>query len=293
MEFILENENLRVTVESHGAELVSVVNRQTGEELLWQADPEVWPRHAPVLFPYCGRLKDGVFFHKGVRYEGGQHGFARDMEHALRQQTDDSVTLCLEANALTMKQFPFAFQFITTYTLEGNTVSHRVEVINDSDEVMPFGLGFHPAFNCPFEAGRPTEDYVLRFDVPQSPIMVETGSQDGLVTGQRRPLFQNQTDLPLTDTLFAHDSICMTNLTAKTLSLVEKDTGRSVDVDITGFPYVLVWSKAGPVKFVCIEPWHSLPDARDASGQWEEKPAAARLNPGQRFATVLKMRFAR
>ncbi len=85
----------------------------------------------------------------------------------------------------------------------------------------------------------------------------------------------------------------MTNLTAKTLSLVEKDTGRSVDVDIEGFPYVLVWSKAGPVKFVCIEPWHSLPDARDASGQWEEKPAAARLNPGQRFATVLKMRFAR
>lgn len=45
MEFILENENLRVTVESHGAELVSVVNRQTGEELLWQADPECRPLH--------------------------------------------------------------------------------------------------------------------------------------------------------------------------------------------------------------------------------------------------------
>ena len=61
MEFILENENLRVTVESHGAELVSVVNKQTGAEMLWQADPAVWARHAPVLFPYCGRLKDGAF----------------------------------------------------------------------------------------------------------------------------------------------------------------------------------------------------------------------------------------
>ena len=80
MEFILENENLRVTVESHGAELVSVVNKQTGAEMLWQADPAVWARHAPVLFPYCGRLKDGAFTCKGVRYEGGQHGFARDME---------------------------------------------------------------------------------------------------------------------------------------------------------------------------------------------------------------------
>ena len=70
MEFILENENLRVTVESHGAELVSVVNKQTGAEMLWQADPAVWARHAPVLFPYCGRLKDGAFTCKGVRYEG-------------------------------------------------------------------------------------------------------------------------------------------------------------------------------------------------------------------------------
>lgn len=293
MEFILENENLRVTVESHGAELVSVVNKQTGAEMLWQADPAVWARHAPVLFPYCGRLKDGAFTCKGVRYEGGQHGFARDMEHTLRQQDADSVTLCLEANALTMKKFPFAFQFITTYTLEGNTVSHRVEVINDSDEVMPFGLGFHPAFLCPFEEGKATGDYVLRFDAPQSPVVVETGEKDGLVTGQRRPLFQNQTDIPLTDTLFAHDSICMTQLTARTLSLVEKATDRSVDVQIEGFPYVLVWSVPGPVKFVCIEPWHSLPDARDTDGRWEDKPAAARLNPGQRFATTLEMRFNR
>lgn len=293
MEFVLENEFLRATVESHGAELVSVVNKQTGAQMLWQADPAVWDRHAPVLFPYCGRLKDGAFTHKGVRYEGGGHGFARDMEHTLRQQSADSVTLCLEANALTMQRFPFAFQFITTYSLEGNTVCHRVEVINDSDEVMPFGLGFHPGFNCPFEEGRATQDYVLRFDVPQSPVVVETGEKDGLVTGQRRQLFVNQTDIPLTDTLFDHDSICMTDLTAHTLSLVEKDSGRSVDVEITGFPYVLIWSKAGPVKFVCIEPWHSLPDARDASGEWSEKPAAARLNPGQRFATTLKMRFAR
>ena len=293
MEFILENEILHVTVQSYGAELVSVVNKQTGQEMLWQADPAGWARHAPILFPYCGRLKDGCFTHKGVRYEGGQHGFARDMEHTLRERTADSVTLCLEANALTMKKFPFAFQLITTYTLEGNAVSHRVEIINDSDEVMPFGFGFHPGFNCPFEEGKATQDYVLRFDAPQSPVVVETGEQDGLVTGERRPLFQNETDIPLTDTLFAHDSICMTKLTAKTLSVVEKATGRSVDVEIAGFPYVLIWSAPGPLHFVCIEPWHSLPDTRNASGQWSEKPAAAQLNPGQRFATALKMRFNR
>ena len=49
-------------------------------------------RHAPILFPYCGRLKGGAFTHNGVSYEGGQHGFARDMEHALVEQSGDSVT---------------------------------------------------------------------------------------------------------------------------------------------------------------------------------------------------------
>ena len=186
MEFVLENEILRATVNTYGAELTSVVHKPTGQEMLWSADPAVWNRHAPVLFPYCGRLRDG-FTYKGVQYPGGGHGFARDMEHTLCAQSDQSVTLRLEANALTMQKFPFAFQFLTTYSLEGDTVCHRVEVINDSDEVMPFGLGFHPGFACPFEEGRSTRDYVLRFDTPQSPLVVETGEKDGLVTRPTSP----------------------------------------------------------------------------------------------------------
>ena len=61
MEWIIENEILRVTVSGHGAELTSVCKKETGEELLWTADPSVWGRHAPLLFPYCGKLKDGRY----------------------------------------------------------------------------------------------------------------------------------------------------------------------------------------------------------------------------------------
>ena len=67
MEYLLENEFLQVRVSSLGAELVSVKAKHDGRELLWQADSAVWGRHAPILFPYCGRLKDGAFVHKGVR----------------------------------------------------------------------------------------------------------------------------------------------------------------------------------------------------------------------------------
>ena len=56
---ILENEKLRITIADRGAELISVVDRQSGRERLWQADPSIWNRHAPILFPFVGKLTDG------------------------------------------------------------------------------------------------------------------------------------------------------------------------------------------------------------------------------------------
>ena len=75
MQATIQNEFLSLTVDTHGAEAVSLKNA-AGEELLWQADPAVWKRHAPILFPWTGKLKDGSFTHGGKAYKGGQHGFA-------------------------------------------------------------------------------------------------------------------------------------------------------------------------------------------------------------------------
>ena len=110
----------------------------------------------------------------------------------------------------------------------------------------------------------------------------ELTEASGLVTGGTHTLFENGTDIPLTDHLFDHDSICLKGLTADTLSLVETGTGRGISVDITGFPYVLVWSVKGPVRFVCIEPWHGLPDSAGATGEWLEKLAALLPERGRR-----------
>ena len=74
MQATIQNEFLSLTVDTHGAEAVSLKNA-AGEELLWQADPAVWKRHAPILFPWTGKLKDGSFTHGGKTYKGGQHGF--------------------------------------------------------------------------------------------------------------------------------------------------------------------------------------------------------------------------
>mgnify|MGYP002240458002 CR=1 FL=1 len=74
MQATIHNEFLSLTVDTHGAEAVSLKNA-AGEELLWQADPAVWKRHAPILFPWTGKLKDGSFTHGGKTYKGGQTRF--------------------------------------------------------------------------------------------------------------------------------------------------------------------------------------------------------------------------
>jgi galactose mutarotase-like enzyme len=72
----LDNGRLSAVIKADGAELCSLRDAD-GVELLWQAGP-VWPRHAPVLFPIVGRLKDDRLLHDGASHRMTQHGFARD-----------------------------------------------------------------------------------------------------------------------------------------------------------------------------------------------------------------------
>ena len=58
---VLENEYLKVMVADAGAELSSVFDKETDEERLWDANPAVWNRHAPILFPFVGKVIGGVY----------------------------------------------------------------------------------------------------------------------------------------------------------------------------------------------------------------------------------------
>ena len=117
MQATIHNEFLTLTVDTHGAEAVSLKNA-AGEELLWQADPAVWKRHAPILFPWTGKLPGGTFEVDGKTYKGGQHGFARDMEHTLLKAEGDTIQLELSSDdAIKAERFPFDFVLTSTFHL--------------------------------------------------------------------------------------------------------------------------------------------------------------------------------
>ena len=291
-EFTVENEYLKLTVTTWGAQVKSVVRKCDGVEHIWQADPEVWGFHAPILFPHAGKVVDGKIEAKGKVYESGQHGFARLMEHDFVEQSEDTIVLELCSNEETLAKFPYEFRLISTFTLEGDTVHHTLTVENLDSEKLPFGIGYHPAFTVPFDDKHVSTDYELRFSEMESPICINN-LPTGLMHGDLYHLPTNIMSLPVDEKLFDMDSHCMVNLKSATLGLYEKGTGRGVVCNIQEFPYTLLWSKPGMPQFVCIEPWHSLPSPENGSIKWEEKAAAAVLQPGEAWSCTLSTSFVR
>ena len=102
----LENDILRLTVDTHGAEIHSLVAKDTGIEYIWQADPNYWQRHAPILFPIVGKLKNGQYEYDGTVYRMPGHGFARDKEFEFSGQTENSLEYTLTYDEDTLRMYP-------------------------------------------------------------------------------------------------------------------------------------------------------------------------------------------
>ena len=291
MDFTIENELLKVTVTDDGGQLKSVIRKCDGVEHIWQADPAVWASHGPILFPHCGGLTGGVMNAKGRNFKYIKHGFSQLMTYTLAEQSENQIVLELTDSPETLEYWPYKFRLLSTVTLEGDTIHHTLTVENRDGEEMPFGIGFHPAFALPFDGDHTAENYELRFDQLENPICMST--PEGLISGETYRLGTNFTAIPLDDQLFNDGSHCMTGIQSKTLGLYEKDTGRGVVCSIKNFPYCLIWSMPGVPKFVCIEPWHSLPGLSTGSTRWEDKPAAAILAPGETWDTTRSIGFVR
>ena len=292
MDFVLENDYLKVTVTSKGAQVASVLRKIDGVEHMWQADPAVWGYHAPILFPHTGKVVNDTIHAKGRDCVSKQHGFARTREHSLVAQEGSRLVLELVSDEQTLESFPYACRLVSTFTLEADKLHHTLTVENRDEDALPFGIGYHPAFRVPFDDAHTAADYELRFSDMESPLCINNQPK-GLMHGNFYYLGTNIDSLPVCPELFANDSHCMTNLVSKTLGIYEKDTGRAVVCDIRDFPYTLIWSKPGDVKFVCIEPWHSLPSAENGSTDWNRKPAAAILAPGEEWSCTLSTDFVR
>lgn len=284
----LQNDSLKLVVNLRGAELASVRDRQDDTEYIWQADPSFWGRHAPVLFPIVGRLKDDHFQHQGQAYHLTQHGFARDLPFAPQTAPEGSLKYRLLATPETRQRYPFDFQLDIIYTLEGRDLTVAYEVSNLGAEPIPFSIGAHPAFRCPLVAGESFEDY--DFVLAQAETVDRHLLAGGLYTGEVERVLHQSELLPLHPALFQRDALVFHDLTSQWVALRSRKSGREVRMYIEGFPYFGLWTKPD-APFICLEPWQGLADYRDASGHLSDKVGIILLMPGQTHQASYRVSF--
>lgn len=271
----IQNQMLRATISSHGAELTSLVSREAGIEYIWQADPKFWNRHAPHLFPIVGSLKDKKYIYQGREYQMGQHGFARDSNFELAEQTERSVLMKLKHSAESMVIYPFRFELCVEYVLEGARLLVRYSVYNPDVVDMLFSIGGHPAFRCPMRKGEHYHDYYLEFSEPEN-VERKLLTADGLISTKSEPFLQNQSIICLTRDTFKQGAIVFERLRSKVVKLINRATGDGVAVNIDGFPFLGIWAKTG-ADFVCIEPWCGIADLEDSEQRLEDKHGIIKL----------------
>ena len=276
----LSNETIEIKIATRGAELQSIYNNQTRLEYMWHAGTE-WPKKSPVLFPVVGGLKNNTYSFKNKTYTLSRHGFAREMNFELINQTNNSLTFLLKENAATLLQYPFAFSFYVKYTLHTNNVNISYIVENHTEEKLYFSVGAHPAFAVPLIDGTSYEDYFLEFetkeDAPRWPI-----SAEGLIESNSIPFIKNDRKLTLTKDLFLEDALVFKNLASKKISMKSDKTPHGITVSFDGFPYMGIWA-AKNANFVCIEPWCGIADSVNATGKLEDKEGINILRKGESF----------
>ncbi|MBC1805753.1 aldose 1-epimerase family protein [Listeria sp. FSL L7-0993] len=280
----LENELLLVEMKTAGAELTRISRKDTGIEYLWNADSKFWGRHSPVLFPTVGRLVEDTYLVDGKPFHLGQHGFARDRDFQVMEQTENSVRFELDFDEDSLAIYPYKFKLSIIYTLEKDTVAVSYEVENRDDKRIYFSIGAHPAFNLPLTEGTAFEDYYLDFGTEENleTLCLEGPYRSGAI---EKVTSEPARYLPLNYDLFKNDALIFEALKQKEVTIKSDKTPHFVKVSFPEFPFVGIWTAKTGTPFLCIEPWYGIADGAGESVELRDKAGIEHLEPEAVFAS--------
>lgn len=303
MNVTIENQKFKLEVSTLGAEIQDFIKKDDGTQLIWKGDKSVWKNHAPILFPFVARCLGGYFMIEGKKCEYSRnHGFARDLESKLIKQEASKLVFELTESPDTLNRFPYKFSLITEYELTDDGLNWKITVKNNDTKAFKFGVGTHAAFACPRNTdpeGTSISDYQIEFEKAEelmSVVCTEDGYIDADGTGEApytRPYGEKKAGIiPLNDKGFGNGHL-FSNFKSEWVGLRNKKDQSLLTISTKGFPYCMIWQNtAGDPQFVCIEPWHGIPDAINTDHIWENKIGMNLLEPGKSFVSQQNIRVS-
>ena len=253
----LSNNYLTAEISEKGAELSKLSSKTT--DYLWYGDPAIWAKHAPVLFPFVGRLYNKEYQYNGKTYGPVPiHGFVPKADFLVESWEESACTMLLIVTKEMKELYPFDFDFRVRYELDGWTLKVSYLVTNRGDGRMYYGLGSHPGFNVPIAPGLAFEDYYFEFpDAKDVKRRIFTSAR--LDSGFSEPYALDKGRFHLKHNLFDNDAVIFENSGHVCVLKSDKDK-KSVAVEYPETKWCAFWHKdhvAAP--YVCVEPWFTLP----------------------------------
>ena len=275
----ITNNKISASIDTLGAELIRL--EKDNKNYIWTVDETYWNKTSPILFPIVGRLKNDTYSIENKTYELPRHGFARNLEFQIVNQTESSVVFVLESNSETLKNYPFEFELRLEYELDENELKMKYFVENKSEATMPFSIGAHPAFVIE----NSFSDYSLKFNQTEEFISYDLDKEQ--FSNSFRKINSEDGQINLNYSLFEKDALVFKHLQSNKLTLLKKNEP-VLSVQFEGFPYLGIWTKPN-APFLCIEPWCGLADNVNHNGNIFEKEGINLLHPQEIFSRRIKI----
>lgn len=283
---LIENEELSVEVHHLGAEMQSL-RTADGRDFLWNGDARWWTGRSPILFPIVGKAPGDLIAVNGKTYPMAQHGLARRRIFDLVDRTTNACRHRLVSTEETREVYPFDFSLVVEHRLDGRTLTVTAEVDNPGDRLLPFGIGFHPAFLWPLPGATGKAHQVI-LDNGAEPGVVQL--ENGLIgkTLHGSPFRAGQ--LELAPSLFENDALIFPEGAGTGLTY-GADGGPKLHFTFENLPIVALWQKPG-APFLCIEPWHGMAAHAGGTAELVERPYTVALAAGEsmRFGFAVEIR---
>ncbi|AZI39783.1 aldose 1-epimerase family protein [Epilithonimonas vandammei] len=264
----IQNNKLKATFNELGAELTSLINLETGKEIMWEGNPDFWGGQSPVLFPTVGALKNEQYIFEGKTYELPRHGFARRRVFDIKNSSENEVIFELKSDGESLKIYPFEFSLEIKYTLVENKLTVSYQVKNLSENEMYFSLGAHPGFAIDTKNGLNYNDYEIAFSNDEKleihPLI------DNLISNETQTIELENKTLHLSYETFAKDALVMTTMKSRELILRNHKNTDKVIFTFSNFPYFGIWA-AKNADFVCLEPWQGIADLENHNQELTKK----------------------
>lgn len=228
----IENDLVRVTVKTRGAEVVSFYDKTNNYEHCYDQKDQAWGYINPILFPMIGSYDPLIF--KQKQYIQKNHGILRTQEFTFEQVFHDRLILSFSFNDQTYTQYPYKFKIVVEYQLISTCLEIKYRLINLDDSMMPFVFGLHPAFQIN--------------DLDQCQVLFEQAEIDDTYQ------LIDQQCLKLKKAHFKqYGTLIYQNLKSKYV-ILENDQKHQLKIDISQFKYLALWTILDS-SFICIEPW--------------------------------------